>query len=135
MKNRKRIAVIMCDVQHSYQQRVLQGLIQQAHTLNYDVAVFTMFMNIDEETNYQYGENNIFKTINYELFDALIYAPCSIGKRALREFFEHELKTKCKIPIVALEYEDPCYHTVVTDDAAAYENMVCLLYTSPSPRD
>lgn len=124
MKNRKRIAVIMCDVQHSYQQRVLQGLIRQAHALNYDVAVFTMFMNIDEETNYQYGENNLFKIINFHMFDAVIYAPCSIGKRALREYFAKELHEKCKVPIVALEFEDPFYHTVVTDDSAAYEQMV-----------
>ncbi len=114
----------MCDVQHSYQQRVLQGLIQQAHALNYDVAVFTMFMNIDEETNYQYGENNLFKIIDYDLFDAVVYAPCSIGKRALREYFAKELHEKCKVPVVALEFEDPAYHTVMTDDTAAYEDMV-----------
>ncbi len=124
MKNRKRIAVIICDVHHTCQQRILKGIIEQAHALNYDVAVFTMFMNVDEETDYQYGENNIFKNINYELFDAVIYVPCSIGKRALREFFEKDLKAKCKVPIVALEFEHPDYHTVVVDDKTAYYHLI-----------
>ncbi len=124
MKNRKRIAVIMCDIHHTYQKRIIQGLITQAHALDYDVAVFTMFMNIDEETNYQYGENNVFHLINYDLFDAVIYAPCSIEKRALREFFAQELKEKCRVPIVALEFEDESYHMVAADDTASYENMV-----------
>ena len=124
MKNRKRIAVIMCDVHHTYQQRILKGIIQQAHALNYDVAVFTMFMNFDEETNYQYGENNVFKLINYDLFDAVIYAPCSVGKRALREFFADSLKNRCKVPIIALEFEDPLYHNVIVDDVQCFDDLV-----------
>lgn len=124
MKNRKRIAVIICDVHHNSQQRILKGIIQQAHALNYDVAVFTTFMNIDEETNYQYGENNIFKNINYDIFDAVIYAPCSIGKRSLRNSLEQNLKEKCRVPIIALEVEHPSYHTVIVDDVTAYENLV-----------
>ncbi len=124
MKNRKRIAVIICDVHHSTQQRIMKGIIRQAHALNYDVAVFTMFMNFDEETNYQYGENNIFKLINYELFDAVIYAPCSVSKRALREYFADSLRQYCKVPVIALEFEDPAYYNVVVDDESAYENLV-----------
>ncbi len=124
MNTRKRIAVIICDVMHSYQQRILQGLIQQAHALDYDVAVFTMFMNFDEETNYQYGENRIFRNINFELFDAVIYVPCSVRKRALRIYFDDVLKHQCKLPIVALEHEDPDYHMVSIDDSIAYEKMV-----------
>ena len=66
MDKRKRIAVIICNIYHPCQQQILKGLISQAHSLDYDVAVFTMFMNFNEETNYQYGENHIFYLINYD---------------------------------------------------------------------
>ncbi len=124
MKIRKRIAVIMGDIDHPCQQRILNGLIKQAHALDYDVFVFSMFMNIDEETDYQYGEKQIFKLIRYELFDAVIYAPCSIGKRAIREHFAKDFAEHCSLPIVALEFEHPDYQTVIVDDTAAYEHVV-----------
>ncbi len=121
---RKKIGVIMCDLHHPYQQEVMKGVIQQAHHLDYDVVVFTKFMNIDEENDYQYGENRIFSLIDYSLFDGVIYAPCSIGKRALREHFAKDLAENCKCPIVALEFEDPKYRTVSVDDAGAFEQLV-----------
>lgn len=124
MKNRKRIAVIICDVHHTYQQRILKGIIQQAHALNYDVAVFTMFMNFDEETNYQYGENNIFKIINYDLFEAVIYIPNSASKLAQRELFDQSLKTKCKAPVIALEFDEPQYYNVGVDDVQGFDELV-----------
>ncbi|MBE6851123.1 MAG: GGDEF domain-containing protein [Ruminococcus sp.] len=124
MIKRKRIAVIICNIFHPCQQKILKGLISQAHALNYDVAIFTMFMNFDEETGYQYGENHIFTLINYDLFDAVIYVPCSIEKHALRESIEHDLAEKCKAPVIALEYEHPDYHMVNVDDTAAFEQVV-----------
>lgn len=124
MKRRKRIAVIICNIYHVCQQQILKGLISQAHALDYDVAVFTMFMNFDEETGYQYGENHIFSLINYDLFDAVIFVPCSIDKHTLKEAIQDDLSKKCKVPIIALELEHPDYHMVSVDDTSAFEQMV-----------
>lgn len=124
MSKRKRIAVIICNIYHVCQQQILKGLITQAHALDYDVAVFTMFMNFDEESGYQYGENHIFSLINYDLFDAVIFVPCSIEKHTLKESIEKDLAEKCKAPIIALEYEHNNYHTVSVDDTAAFEQVV-----------
>ncbi len=124
MDKRKRIAVIICNIYHPCQQQILKGLISQAHSLDYDVAVFTMFMNFNEETNYQYGENHIFDLINYDLFDAVIFVPCSIEKASLRRSIEADLATKCSAPIIALEVENSDYHSVIVDDTIAFERVV-----------
>ena len=63
MKNRKRIAVIMCDIQHTYQKRIIQGLITQAQALDYDAAVFTMFMNFDEEVWVKYLDEELINNL------------------------------------------------------------------------
>ena len=41
MQERKRIAVIMNESESVYQQRMLKGIITQAYSLNWDVAVFS----------------------------------------------------------------------------------------------
>ncbi len=135
MKNHKRIAVIIGDIYHEYQQRLMNGIIRQARALRYDIAVFTMFMNFDEETNYQFGENHIFSLINYNMFDAVIYVPCSIRKRALRDYFAETLAEKCHVPVVVLEFEHPDYHTVMIDDTAAYERVVSHLIECHGAKD
>lgn len=124
MKIRKRIAVIMCDADYPFQQRILNGLIQQAYALDYDVAIFTTFMNFDEETDFQYGEYRIFSLLNFDMFDAVVYAPCSINKRSQRVKLEERLRTECKAPIVALETDGSEYASVNVDDTMAFSRVV-----------
>lgn len=45
MQERKRIAVIMNESESVYQQRMLKGIITQAYSLNWDVAVFSCLTN------------------------------------------------------------------------------------------
>jgi len=125
MKNRKRIAVLMAGVpQRSYQQLFLEGILSQAKALNYDVCIFSTFMSYENKTEYQLGENRIFDLINYDMFDAVIYAPCSFLSNFLREKIEHDLQEKCKAPVIALECDDKKYHCIMVDDVIAFEQVV-----------
>ncbi len=124
MKIRKRIAVILCDADYSFQQRILTGLIQQAYALDYDVAIFTTSMNFDEETDFQTGEYRIFSLINFDMFDAVIYAPCTINKRSMRLKLEKRIAEECRIPVVALESDCPEYTSLNVDDTAAFSSVV-----------
>jgi diguanylate cyclase (GGDEF)-like protein len=125
MKNRKRIAVIMGNVMcYDCQQRILEGLIAQAFALNYDVVVFTMFMNEAVDKNYLFGENKIFTLIDYDMFDAVIYAPCSFNSQELNASLQKELAGKCHVPIAALESRDSAYHNINVDETSAYAQLV-----------
>lgn len=125
MNRKNRIAVIMCDVVfYEYQHRILDGLISQATALGYDVAVFTMFLNYSEDSPHQFGEKQIFSLINYDMFDAVIYAPCSIGTDTLRAMLEQDFAERCKLPIIAMESDSPDYHTIGVNDETAFEHVV-----------
>ena len=63
-ENRKRIAVLMADLQSEYNRKIMEGIIRQANILNYDVMAYSMFSNHDIDYPFQTGEENIF-----ELFD------------------------------------------------------------------
>lgn len=125
MNARKKIAVIMANIMHrDYQHRVLQGLLSQAKALNYDTAIFSLFINTDDCTDYQYGEDQIFDLIQFDRFDAVIYAPCSFLSNRLRAHLEDRLRNHCPIPVVVLESEDPAFTCVNVNDTDAYELLV-----------
>lgn len=123
MKNRKRIAVIMSEVSYqSYQHRVLDGLLTQAHRLDYDVVIFASFLHFEDDSVYQHGENKIFDLICFDTFDAVIYIPCAVNSDAIRAVIEERLK-ECTKPIVALEYDKPQFINIPVDDRKAFECM------------
>ncbi len=125
MKNRKKIAVLMAGVVHrAYQHMFLEGILSQARQLNYDVCIFSPFMNYDNESEYQLGENHIFDLVNYNQFDGVIYAPCSFNSSFLKNRIEQELLTVCTIPAVVLESDDPRFHCIMMDDVTAFEQVV-----------
>lgn len=124
MKDRKRIAVLMNGVSYkAYSHPVLEGILSQAFALNYDVAVFSPFMSHDNQTDYQLGENRIFDLVNFDMFDAVIYVPCSFYTDVVREPLEKLIQERCHIPVVALESDKPEYHCIMMDDEQAFECM------------
>lgn len=124
MKNRKRIAVLTAGVVHGYQHLFLKGISAQAKALNYDVCIFSPFMSYDNETEYQKGENQIFDLIDYAMFEGIIYAPCSFTHDHIRRKLEAKLDSECRLPVVALEYDDPRYACVMVDDVSDFEQLV-----------
>ena len=60
-ENRKRIAVLMADLQSEYNRKIMEGIIRQANILNYDVMAYSMFSNHDIDYPLQTGEENIFE--------------------------------------------------------------------------
>lgn len=124
MKNRKRLAVIMATVMYqAYQHPLLAGIIEQAFALNYDVCIFSPFMNYDYNSDYYFGENRIFDLIPYDQFDAVLYAPCSFTTDYMRTTLEEKLDTRCHIPIIGIESNDPRYHNVLMDDCNAFARV------------
>ena len=125
MKIRKRIAVLMAGVSYkAYQHPLLEGIISQAYALDYDVVIFSPFMAYDNTTDYQIGENRVFELVNFNLFDAVIYAPCSFSNDAMRELVENILSKNCHIPVIALESDNPKYFDIMMDDFHAFERVV-----------
>lgn len=125
MKKRKKIAVVISNVMYfEYQHRILEGLLMQAAALDYDVAVFTLFMNSDMNTEYQQGENEIFNLIHFEMFDALIYVPYSFVTNSIRCYVEDLLYSRCTIPVVVMETEMKDFSAVMVDDDIAFEQIV-----------
>ena len=107
-----------------YQHIVLDGIISQAFALDYDVVIFTPFMAFDNDTAYQRGENKVYELANFELFDAVIYVPCSYINDRTRILVETMLEERCPLPVIALESDDARYTDVMVDDFHAFQRVV-----------
>lgn len=136
MKNRKRLAVLMADVSNiSYQHMLLDGILSQAYALNYDVVIFTPFLCYESQSAYQRGESQIFSLVNYDMFDAVLYASCSFYNDVVRGYVEQGLTERCHCPIIALESDDVRYHCIQVDDRAAFAQVVSHLIEAHSIKD
>ena len=56
----KRIGVIICEGYSSYQSALLKGINSKAHSLGYNVLVFTTFTKKCFYEGYDHGEKNIY---------------------------------------------------------------------------
>lgn len=123
MKKRKHIAAIIFDVHDPYQSNMVKGVMEQAFFLNMDVSVFSMLHNVDSDTAFQRGEENIFELINYELFDGFIYAPGIIHKENFKARLDKKL-AECGKPVVCMDTVEDGFANVLADDAKAFEKLV-----------
>lgn len=108
----------------SYQHIVLDGIISQAFALDYDVVIFTPFMAYDNDTAYQRGENRVYELANFDLFDAVLYLPCSYINDNTRLLVEKILTERCHLPVIAPESDDTRFTDVMVDDFHAFACVV-----------
>lgn len=84
-ENRKRIAVLMADLQSEYNRKIMEGIIRQANILNYDVMAYSMFSNHDIDYPFQTGEENIFELFDPDKADGIIIYSESFRKGEVKE--------------------------------------------------
>lgn len=121
----KRIGVIICEAAGTYQTKVLKGINDRAHSLGYDVLVFSTFVKLCYHENYEYGEKNIFNLIHFKQLDGLIVAGDTLQIRNLKETLFPRLQNECKCPIVFIDYDnDMGYENITTNDTVAFEEIV-----------
>lgn len=125
MHPRRRLAVLMANITgKDYQHRMLDGIIGQAHALDYDIAIFSPFISFDNSTEYLHGENQIYSLCNYDMFDAVLYLPCSFYDDVVRNMIERDLAARCHCPIISVEAEDLRYSCIQVDDRKAFRQVV-----------
>lgn len=121
----KKIGVIICEAYGTYQTKVLDGINNRAHSLGYDVLVFTTFVKLCFHENYEYGEKNIFHLINFDQLDGVIVAGDTLQVRNLKETLFPRLKEECKCPVIFVDYDNTLgYDNITTNDTIAFEEIV-----------
>lgn len=69
---RKRIALLSSELQELYQTQFIQGFMESAFALDYDVCIFSTYLKEPESVLREVGESKIFSLINFDAFDAVV---------------------------------------------------------------
>lgn len=121
----KKIGVIICEATATYQTDLLRGINSQAHSLGYDVLVFTTFIKVSYFESFEYGESNIFNLINFDELDGVIVAGDTLQLGGLKEHLFPRLQNECKCPVVFIDYtNDLGFDNVTTNDTLAFEEII-----------
>lgn len=121
----KRIGVIICEAYKTYQSELLKGINAKAHSLGYDVLVFTTFTKKCFYESYEYGEKNIFNLINFDQLDGVIVAGDTLLMRGLQESLYPRLQKECKCPVVFVDCNnDMGFDNITTNDSSDMEEIV-----------
>lgn len=114
---RKNIAVILGHTVADYHGDLLHGIIGQAKRLDYNVFVFSLFSLKDEFDPHQIGEENIYRLINFNKIDGIVFVDVSFWAVDMRKRVYDYIKENFKGPIVCANSNDPqeC-HNVCIDE-------------------
>ncbi len=123
MKKRKLIGVIISEVEGSYQNKLLKGIISECYSMDYDVAVFSTLIKDSGLPEYKLGEKNIFNLINFDLFDGIIVAGITLAIRDLPQEIEQLILRKCRCPVLYIDMSSRYFPSVYTNDRKPMEQM------------
>lgn len=115
-KFRKLLGVIIAQSDGPYQSKLLEGILEQAFRLNYDVAVFSTFNKDKLSELWHEGEENIFSMINYSVLDGVIFVPDTLQVGGIAERVEKDIKKKFNKPVVSVDIATEGFDNIFTDD-------------------
>ncbi len=120
MGSRKKIAIVAADVFNEYINKILTGIELQAKKLDYDIGVFMMTFNKDNDTWLQVGEENIYRLMNPDVIDGAVFICGNIVSKQLVSKLEKQL-VDMGIPFVAVDCESAVCESLYAEDEPAFE--------------
>ena len=121
---RKRIAVLVAQVDETTQNRFLIEFIKQAYVYDYDVCIFTMYQKYQETALRDIGDSNIFKLINFDLFDAVVMLTDTILVPGLAMTIQKKIKATFQGPVLIVDKESPYFDSVIMDHYTPVHKIV-----------
>lgn len=116
MNRRKRIALLLGQPGEDYQKDFIEGFLKQAFEYDMDVCVFAMYHRIQESKPRETGESNIFKLIQYDLFDAVVILSDTIRTPGVLYNIEKLLKETYKGVVLCVDKESMNFPTIMMDN-------------------
>lgn len=121
---RKRIAVLVAQLDESTQTRLVTSFIEEAYKHDYDVCVFTMYQKYQETALRDIGDSNIFELVNYALFDAILIMVDTILSPGVADHLLEYIHENYKGPVLVVDQESPYFASVKIDHYRPVRNII-----------
>lgn len=113
--SRKRLCVLIAQAEENTQNHFMQGFLEEAFGMDYDVCVFSMFLKYQDNPAREVGESNIFSLIQYDQFDAIAIMLDTIQTTGMADKLQNEIKEKFNGPVLIIDKESEIFETVMMD--------------------
>ncbi|MBQ6638981.1 MAG: EAL domain-containing protein [Lachnospiraceae bacterium] len=112
---RKRIGVILAQLEENMQKRFMQAFLKEAYAKDYDVCIFSMYQKFQQTELRNIGDSNIFSLINYEYFDGLLVLTDTLQTPGLEKRIFHKIKKNFGGPVITVDKENDLFEYVLMD--------------------
>lgn len=121
---RKRIAVLIAQIDEATQSKFLDGFITEAYAHDYDVCIFTMYQKYQETEKRNIGDSNIYELVNYDLFDAVVLLSDTILTPGFVEPLKQKIHEKFSGPVIVVDDDSEYFESIIMDHYSPFRKIV-----------
>lgn len=124
MSVRRRIALLIGQSDEFYQQRFIDGFLNQAFSDDFDVCIFSMYLKYQDTEARERGDKRIYALVNFALFDAVVVLPDTIQTPGLADEIEERIHKEFKGPVLYVDLESRYYPSILTDSYTPVKQLI-----------
>ncbi len=123
--NRKRIAVLIAQIEENTQNHFMQGFLSEAFHMDYDVVIFSMYLKYQETPQRERGDSNIFNLIQQNgLFDAFLVMADTIQTPGVLDMLEEQLHSYFDGPVLIVDRESRYFPNIMLDHRTPVHKLI-----------
>ena len=132
---RKKIAVLVGHPEEYSHVLFLNGFLEEAFKLDYDVVVFAMYIKYQNTQARSIGDSSIFNLISYDKFDCIVVMADTIQTKGVAEKIENDLHEKYKGKVIFVDQESKYYPSIHIDNYTPEKAVIDHLIEKHGMRD
>ena len=116
MQIRKKIAVLIGHPEEYSHSLFLNGFLEEAFRLDYDVMVFAMYIKYQDTQERAIGESSIYKIVSYDRFDAVVVCADTIQTKGVAKQIEDYLHENYTGPVIFVDQDSRYFPSINIDN-------------------
>lgn len=110
---RKRIGLLLAQLEESTQRRFVSAFTKEAYEKDYDLCIFSMYQKYQETNLRNIGDSNIFSLVPFDIFDALVILQDTILTPDLGDKLQKRVKEKFSGPVIVVDQKSDIFPYVL----------------------
>ena len=135
LRNKKKIAIFICDLPNEYQQKLVAGLMSRAAADGYYTVCYTFFSEYGENYEYEKGERNLVLLPRYDEYDGIFICFDTFSDSVVIAELYARIKAKAKCPVVSIRRECGDFNTILIQDDDSMRSVIYHLMDKHNIRD
>lgn len=124
MDNRKKIALLVAQVEESGQTLFIKGFLDHAFKYGYDVCVFSMFQKYQNSPAREAGDSSIFDLIEYSSFDAFVLLIDTIQTPGAEDRIVSRLRESFDGPVIVCDKKIDGFRSAYEDNISPVKKLI-----------